>query len=127
MRNSPNATVTMMSGGVPIQPTIVQVPAGFGDNAISWRPPALGVGAGVADKTFTVTVGNVVVGGVPAPSPTTVTGRSIPAWRGRSFRPGCDSDGNGDCHSHGHGDCNCDSDRHCTSGIAGGADHLGRL
>jgi len=60
-----NATVTMTSGGAPVQLTVVQLPAGFGDPGISWQPQGLAVGAGVADKTFTVAVNNVVIGGAP--------------------------------------------------------------
>jgi uncharacterized protein YkwD len=60
-----NAFVTMTFQGAPIQLNLVQLPNGFGDNAISWIPQGLGTGAGVADRSFTVTVNNVVIGGTP--------------------------------------------------------------
>lgn len=60
-----NATVTMTHQGAPVQLAVAQLPAGFGDPGISWRPQGLGIGAAIADRTFTVTVSNVVVGGTP--------------------------------------------------------------
>lgn len=59
------ATVTMTQGGTPVQVNVVQLPNGFGDPGISWIPQGLGTGAGVADRSFSVTVSNVVIAGTP--------------------------------------------------------------
>jgi uncharacterized protein YkwD len=60
-----NATVTMTTNGTPVQVTVVQLPNGFGDNGIAWRPQGLTLNGGMADQTLTVTVANVATAGGP--------------------------------------------------------------
>lgn len=59
-----NATVTMSQNGQPVDLTIEPVAIGFGDNSIVWVPAVLAE-TPVLDITFQVTVGNVIINGVP--------------------------------------------------------------
>ena len=65
-----NATVTMRRGGVEVPLVIIhrESASGFGDSAINWRPTTLPDDSHwprpTTDETYSVTVANVVIGGV---------------------------------------------------------------
>ncbi|MFH0794393.1 MAG: CAP domain-containing protein, partial [bacterium] len=59
------ATVTMTQGATPISLSQLPIAVGYGDPTIGWEPAALGVGASVPDKKFTVTVSNVMISAAP--------------------------------------------------------------
>lgn len=61
-----SAVVTMTEGGSPVNLTVVsRVDNGYGDNTIVWEPSGLTFVSGAPDRSFSVTVSNITVGGSP--------------------------------------------------------------
>jgi uncharacterized protein YkwD len=61
-----SATVSMTQGGLPVSLSVLPVETGYGDPTITWEPSGIIKEPGMADQTFSVTVANVRVGGIPA-------------------------------------------------------------
>jgi len=61
-----SANVTMTEGGSPVGLTVVsRIDNGYGDNTIVWEPTGLVFVPGAQDRTLSVTVSNIMVGGSP--------------------------------------------------------------
>jgi uncharacterized protein YkwD len=61
-----SANVTMTEDGSPVSLTVVsRTDNGYGDNTIVWEPTGLIFTPGAQDRTFSVTVSNIMAGGSP--------------------------------------------------------------
>jgi len=61
-----SAVVTMTEGGSSVGLTVVsRTDNGYGDNTIVWEPTWLSFVPGAQDRTFSITVSNIIVGGSP--------------------------------------------------------------
>jgi hypothetical protein len=64
--NFGSADVAMTENGSPVSLTVVsRTNNGYGDNTIVWEPSGLSFSSGDPDRTFTVTVSNIMVSGSP--------------------------------------------------------------
>ncbi len=60
-----SASVSMTKAGLPVSLTVLPVDPDYGDPTIAWEPSGIVKGPAMADQTYSVTVANVKVGGVP--------------------------------------------------------------
>lgn len=61
-----SADVSMTEGATPVSLSVVsRTDNGYGDNTIVWEPSGLSFIPGAQDRVFTVTVSNIMVGGIP--------------------------------------------------------------